>query len=77
MKNLLQSPNLMVNVKSVLLKIKKIRMPTVITSIQHHTRDPRSERGKKKWCSWKVKHTEQSQRMNKKEQIQISYTDLT
>lgn len=53
MKNLLQSPNLMVNVKSVLLKIKKIRMPTVITSIQHHTRDPRSER-EKKWCSWKV-----------------------
>lgn len=47
MKNLLQSPNLMVNIKSVLLKIKKIRMPTVITSIQHHTRDPRSERGKK------------------------------
>ena len=46
MKNLLQSPNLMVNVRSVLLKIK-IRMPTVITSIQHHTRDPRLERGKK------------------------------
>lgn len=46
MKNLLQSPNLMVNVKSVLLKIKKIRMPTANHFIQHHTRDPRSE-GKK------------------------------
>ena len=47
MKKLLQSSNLMVNVRSVLLKIKKIRMPTVITSIQHHTRDPRLEREKK------------------------------
>ena len=48
MKNPLQSPNLMINVRSVLLKMKKIRMPTVITSIQHHTRDPRLERGGKK-----------------------------
>ena len=33
----------MVNVRSVLLKIKKIRMPTVITSIQHHTGQAKKE----------------------------------